>query len=177
MKINYSTPLMNAWSETSIKKNVFTLLWKRRVLSYFYGDITHFSKQQGTFFTYGDIFLNSFNKCMQWNLNPTKTSSHFSKQCGFFFKLWRQILLQWTMWYLFLVMERNCSIPLISVCNEKSIQQKNLTTSVNNAVKFSLSEQCGTFYHLLRHITKPLWLLYAVKNQPNKNVFQLHSTS
>ena len=85
---------------------------------------SNFSEECGTFFqlwiqvplqwkmlylfpSYGDILLNSFNHCIQWNLNPTKISSrfseqcgpifsyryrsHFSEQCGNVFQLWRRI--------------------------------------------------------------------------------------
>ena len=73
---------------------------------------------------------------MQWNINPTKMSSNFSEQCGTFFQFWRQIPLQWKMWYFFSVIEIEYSTPLITVFSETSTQQKRLPTTVNNVVIF-----------------------------------------
>ena len=71
------------------------------------------------FFSYGCRLLNTFNYCMQWNHNPTKTSSHCSEKCGTFFSYgdkllntfnycmqWnlnptKQLPRQWIMWYFF----------------------------------------------------------------------------
>ena len=95
-------------------KNAFPLQW---TMWYFLSDEnrSHFSEQCGTFFSYGYRLLKPFNYCMQWNLNPTKTPSHFSKKHVTFLKLWKQNPLQWKMWYFFSVMDTDYSTPLITV--------------------------------------------------------------
>ena len=111
MEKNYSTPLINVCSETSIqKKNITTSV--NNVVLFSVKEIYSTSVNNAViFFIYGDRLLNPFNHCIQWNLNPTKTSSHFSEQCGNFLQLWKQIPLQWTMWYFFQLL-RQINQPL-----------------------------------------------------------------
>ena len=98
---NKSNKKLAQCSENSIQQKRLHTSVNNVVLLFSCGYSYHFSEQCGTFFSYGDRFLSSYNYCIQWNLNPTKTSSHFSEQGGTYFQLWRQIPLQWTMWYFF----------------------------------------------------------------------------
>ena len=82
------------------------------------------------------------------------------------------------MWYLFSVLEKHYSRPLIAVCSETSIQQKNLTISVINVVLIlrygdisHFNEKCGTYIQLWTKLIQLLKLMYAVISQSNKNVF------
>ena len=87
METDYSTPLINVCSETSTPKNVFPLQWK---MWYFFSFIeTNYSTPLITV-------------CSEASIQ--KKYYHVSEQCGTFFQLWRQIPLQWTMWYFFSVM-------------------------------------------------------------------------
>ena len=101
----------------------------------------------------------------------------------YFFQLWRQVPLQWRTWYFFQLMETCYSALFFSVCSETLIQQNFLPTSVNNVViflscgyRYRFTEQCGNFFQLWRQSTQPLYLLYALKPQSNKNVFPLQWT-
>ena len=125
MEKNYSTPLITVCSETSIQQKKKTSVSDVVLISVMETDPTSV-KHLVPFFSRGEKLLNHFNYCMQWNLNPTKTASHYSEQCGTFFQLWKQIQLQWTMWYFFSVMETYYSNTLIILCSETSIQQKRL---------------------------------------------------
>ena len=81
---------------------------------------------------------------MQLNLNPTKTSSHFIKQCGNYFQLCRQIPLHWTMWYCLSMMETDYSTLLITVCSETSIQKKVFSLQWTMWYLFSVMETDAT---------------------------------
>ena len=84
METDYSTPLITVCSETSNQQKRVPPAVNNVVL----------------FFSYGDKLLNTFNYCMQWNLNPTKQLP-LQWTMWYFFQLWNQILFQWTMWYFF----------------------------------------------------------------------------
>ena len=91
METDYSIPLITVCSETSTQQKLLPTSVNNVVI----------------FFSYGDKLLNTFNYCIQWNLNQTKNlttsvnnvvlfsrygdRSHFSEQCGTFFQLWIQI--------------------------------------------------------------------------------------
>ena len=87
------------------------------------------------------MLLNTFNYYMQWNTTPKKISSHFSEHCGTYFHLWKQIRLQWAMWYFFTVMESKYSTHLMTICIETSTQKN-----------YRVSEKCGNFLQLWRQI-------------------------
>ena len=127
METDYSTTLIIVCSETSLQqKRLHTSVNNVVLFSVMETEPTSVNNVV-LFFSYGDRLLNPFNYCMQWNLNPTKTSSHFSEQCGTFFQLWRQIPLQWTMWYFLSVTETDYSTHLIIVCS-KNQTNKNVFT-------------------------------------------------
>ena len=149
---------------------------KNVVLIFSYWDRSHFSEKCGTFsgierdystplitvyreistqqkllpnsvnnvvliFSYGYRLLNPFNYCMQWNLNPKKNI----------------LPLQWTMWYLFSVMDTDYSTSLITVCSDTLIKK----------MSFHFSEQSGTFFQLWRHIPLQwtMWYFFQLWRQ------------
>ena len=104
MDTDHSTHLISVCSETSIQQKglptsinnvVLFQLWRQIPLQWTMWYFTSVMETDPTsvkmwnFFSYGDRLLNPFNCCMQWNLNPKKTSFHLNEQCGTFFQLWR----------------------------------------------------------------------------------------
>ena len=109
METDYSTPLITVFGENPIQQKRLPTSLNNVVL----------------FFSYGDKLLNTFNYCMQWNLDSTKKYYHVSEHCGIFVLLWRQIPLQWKMWYFFQLW-RQINQPLSLMYAVKPQSNKNI---------------------------------------------------
>ena len=104
------------------------------------------------FFSYGDRFINPFNYCMQWNINPKKylpTSvnnvvlifsygdrSHFIEQSGTFSQLWRHITQPLKLLYAVKPQSKKMSSQFSKKCGN----------FFSYGDKTNFSEQCGTFF-------------------------------
>ena len=122
-----------------------------------YGYRSHFSEQCCTVSSYGDILLDTFNYCMQWNIIQKKIFP-----------------LQLTMWYLFLVMETDpISVNkvvlflsygdiLLNLFNWCMHWNLNLTKKSSH-----FSEQVGTYFQLWRHnrFQWTMWCLFQLLRQ------------
>ena len=98
------------------------------------------------FFSHGDRLLNTFNYCIQWNLNPTKTSSHFSEQRVTFFRYGYRSHFSEICSIFFSYGDR--LLNPFNYCLQWNLNPKKMSSR--------FSEQCGTFSQLWRQITQPL---------------------
>ena len=92
METDYSTPLINVFSETSIQQKHLHTSVKNLVL-FLVMDTEPTSVNNVVLFQHGDILHKPF--LLMYAVKPqSKKSSHFSEKCSIYFQLCRQIPLK-----------------------------------------------------------------------------------